>query len=97
MSDKQMTALLDRVAKLEAEVEHLKSGGRCKEGLLGLFGSQKDNPLFAEVIAEIEDRKRETSGFNFYDAALRNFGSRTEFQQCSEIVHWSITSCGLCG
>ena len=53
MSDKQMTALLDRVAKLEAEVEQLKSGNHCGEGLLGLFGSQKDNPFFDDVIAHI--------------------------------------------
>ena len=41
-------------AKLEAEVAQLKAGSRCGEGLLGLFGSQKDNLLFEEVIAEIE-------------------------------------------
>ena len=54
MSDKQMNLLLDRVAKLEAEVAQLKVGDRCGAGLLGLFGSQKDNPLFAEVICDIE-------------------------------------------
>ena len=52
MNDKQINQLLDRVAKLEAEVEYLKAASSC--GLLGLFGSQKDNPLFLEVIAEIE-------------------------------------------
>jgi hypothetical protein len=54
MSDKQINQLLDRVAKLEIEVEQLKAGSGCGAGLLGLFGSQKDNPLFVEVIAEIE-------------------------------------------
>ena len=58
MSDKQFNQLLERVAKLEAEVERLKSGScgtsSCGEGLLGIFGSQKDNPFFLEVIAEIE-------------------------------------------
>ena len=58
MSDKQFNQLLERVAKLEAEVERLKSGvggaNSCGEGLLGIFGSQKDNPFFLDVIAEIE-------------------------------------------
>jgi hypothetical protein len=54
MSDKQITQLLDRVAKLESEVEQLKTGNRCGDGLIGLFGLQKDNPLFSEVIAHIE-------------------------------------------
>ncbi len=58
MSDKQFNQLLERVAKLEAEVERLKSGSgganSCEKGLLGIFGSQKDNPFFVEVIAEIE-------------------------------------------
>ncbi len=54
MSDKQINQLLDRVAKLEAEGEQLKAASGCGDGLLGLFGSQKDNPLFLEVIAEIE-------------------------------------------
>ncbi len=63
MRDKQMVELLDRVAKLEAEVEQLKAGRRCGDGLIGLFGIQKNNPMFPEVIAEIEkeraaDRKR---------------------------------------
>jgi hypothetical protein len=54
MSDKQMNQLLDRVAKLESEVGQLKAGNRCGDGLIGLFGIQKDNPLFPEVIAHIE-------------------------------------------
>ena len=54
MSDKQMTALLDRVAKLEAEVEQLKSANKCASGWEGIVGSQKDNPFFLEVIAEMD-------------------------------------------
>ena len=78
MSDKQLTSLLDRVSKLEAEVEHLKSGGRCKEGLLGLFGSQKDNPLFAEVIAEIEaERAAEKVAMSVTTAKKRPVKKRT--------------------
>lgn len=61
MSDKQFNQLLERVAKLEAEVERLKSGSGgdngCGAGLLGIFGSQKDNPFFLEVIAEIENER----------------------------------------
>lgn len=53
MSDKQMNQLLDRVAKLEAEVDQLKSAGNCGTGWEGIIGSQKDNPLFEEVIAHI--------------------------------------------
>jgi cell division protein FtsB len=58
MSDKQFDQLLARIAKLEAEVERLKSGSGvdngCGPGLLGIFGAQKDNPFFSEVIAEID-------------------------------------------
>ncbi len=54
MSDKQMNLLLDRVAKLEAEVSQLKEAGKCGSGWEGIIGSQKDNPFFLEVVAEIE-------------------------------------------
>ncbi|MBC8114254.1 MAG: hypothetical protein H7062_07750 [Candidatus Saccharimonas sp.] len=65
MSDKQINQLLDRVAKLEAAVEQLKTGNRCGGGLLGLFGLQKDNPLFSEVIAHIEaERVAEKAGMS---------------------------------
>ena len=69
MSERQITQLLDRVSKLEAEVEQLKSGTRCGDGLLGLFGSQKDNPFFVEVISEIEkDRAAEKAAMAKADA-----------------------------
>lgn len=54
MSDKQINQLLDRVGKLEAEVERLKATGVCGEGWQGIVGSQKDNPFFLDVVAEIE-------------------------------------------
>lgn len=54
MTGKQLAQLLDRVAKLEAEVEQLKSVAQCGGGWEGIFGSQKDNPLFEEVIAHIQ-------------------------------------------
>ena len=56
MSDKQINQLLDRVAKLEAEVSQLKAAGNCG-GWEGIVGSQKDNPFFLEVIAEIEKER----------------------------------------
>lgn len=54
MSDKQLSLLLDRVAKLETEVAQLKAADKCGSGWEGIIGSQKDNPFFLEVIAEIE-------------------------------------------
>jgi len=57
MSDKQINQLLDRVAKLEAEVSQLKVAGNCGGGWEGVIGSQKDNPFFLEVIAEIENER----------------------------------------
>ena len=73
MSDKQFNQLLERVAKLEAEVERLKSGSSgtssCGEGLLGIFGSQKDNPFFLGVIVEIETaRAVEKAAMNWSDS-----------------------------
>ena len=60
MSDRQINQLVDRVAKLEAEVQQLKSANTCGGGWEGIIGSQKDNPFFLEVIAEIEkDRAAE--------------------------------------
>ena len=77
MSDKQFNQLLERVAKLEAEVERLKSGGgganSWREGLLGIFGSQKDNPIFLEVIAEIETaRSVEKAAMNWSDSEFES-------------------------
>ena len=72
MSDKQFNKLSDRVAQLEAEVEQLKAGSGCGEGWQGIVGSQKDNPFFLEVIAEIEkDRAAEKAAMAVTPAKKR--------------------------
>ena len=45
------------MAKLEAEVQQLKSANVCGGGWEGIIGSQKDTPFFLEVIAEIEKER----------------------------------------